>query len=220
MLYRINRLLMAGIVTLGLGASGLRAAEATKAPPAKAVEAKVVAPKPATENQVKPAGTAIDINRLGQILEDMGYDAKKVGDTTYDVVLKRDGWTIYLRLSFSTDGSRLWVVSSLADIEDASKIPNQVLVDLLEATQAHSPSSFYLYNPKDAKKPAFRYLKIARPVDNRGINSRTLRAEIDTLFTSIRDTKALWMPSEWTKTKPAAPATTVSADKKEAKVTK
>jgi hypothetical protein len=220
MMHRMNRWLLAGIVSLGLGASAMsaRAAEEAKGAPAKTTETKKVeTPKTVEPAQARPAGLAIDFARLGQILDDMGYEYKKVGESAYDVVLTRDGWTIYLRLAFSSDKTRLWLVSSLETIEDVTQAPHEILVKLMEANNSHSPSAFYMYNPKDQKKPGLRYLKIGRPVDNRGINARTLRAEIDAVFTSIRGTMQLWKAEEWKKLKPTT--TTTGADK-EAKTTK
>jgi hypothetical protein len=201
---RINRSLLAGIVALGLGASALTA---------NAVEDAKTAPvKPAEQSPAKPAGMAVDFARLGQILDDMGYEYKKVSDTCYEVVLKRDNWAVYLRIYFSPDRTRLWLTSTLADIADVAQAPHEILVKLLEGNMTYGPSHFFMQN--DPKNPARRWLKITRPIDNRGINARTLREQIDTLFTTIRDTKALWLASEWKNLKAT---TTVSADKKDAK---
>jgi hypothetical protein len=170
--------LMAAIATLALGmtAPALWAADATQASPAK---------------------TALTMEDLAKKLADMGYDLKKINDTSYEVVIQRDNWKIYLTILFSADKTRLWLVSNLADIEDISKVPADVLAKLLDGNATCSPSFFY-YNT-DAKRPAFRYLKIARPVDNRGITASVLRTEIDALFDTIKNTKPVWMPSAWKK---------------------
>jgi hypothetical protein len=195
-MYHLKRSMLAGLAVLALGLSLYTAA--------------------ADEAKPKTATTALDGPKLGQMLDDMGYDAKKVNDTTYDIVLKRDGWTIYLRAFFSTDGTRLYLHSNLADIDDMTKVPPEVFVKLMEANGIHGPSFFYLSS--DAKKPGMRYLQVARPLDNRCIAPKQLRTEIDALSTQIKNTKSLWSPAEWSKLQPATPAANDNSVRKDTSV--
>ena len=157
-MYHLNRTMLAGVAVLSLGLCTLMSANADESKP-------------------KPASTALDMPKLAQMLDDMGYETKKINDTTYDVILKRDNWNIYVRLYFSTDGTKLWLNSHLTNIDDMSKVPTEILVKLMEANG---------------------------PVDNRNISAKQLRVEIDAQATIIRSTQNLWKPEEWRKSTPAA----------------
>jgi hypothetical protein len=170
--------LMAGLMTLALGLTALPAAAADTAPTA-------------------PANGALTPETLGKLLTDMGLDPKKINDNVYEVVVKRSNYVVYFRFQLSSDKSRLWVTSYLESIDDVSKVPADVMAKLLEWNFKASPSFFYFYNPADAKKPALRYLYIARPVDNRNITASFLRLELDTMFDTVKNTQSLWKASEW-----------------------
>jgi hypothetical protein len=188
MLYRNTSWFMAGIMALALGV-GL-------------CPAQILA-----QNQARAVNQALTPDDLGKLLTDMGYEPKKIDDNTYEVIIKRDGWAVYLRCCFSSDKTKLWLISSLGDIKDINQAPADVLANLLIANFNHGPSAFYLEDA-DANNKAAKRLKIGRPVDNRAITASILRQQIDAIFSTIRETKDLWKTSEWKSTKAAvAPAT-------------
>jgi hypothetical protein len=197
-MHHLNRTVLASVAMLTLGLCTLNATAADETKTAK------------------PASTAIDGSKLGQMLDDMGYETKKINDTTYDVILKRDNWTIYLRTMFSADGTKLWLHSNLATIDDMSKVPTEVLIKLMEANGVHGPSFFYLST--DTRSSGTKYLQIVRPLDNRSITAKTLRTEIDTICTTIKNTQSLWKPEEWRKLQATTPAANGNSVRQDTKV--
>jgi hypothetical protein len=183
--------LLAGVMSLGLGL-GLLPARAADTPPS-------------------PATQALNHESLGKILSDMGYEPKKISDTTYEVVVKRDGWSVYFRICFSNDKTKVWLISTLANIKDVNQVPAEPLAKLLMANNDHGPSAFYLAKVDDKNKAA-KVLKIGRPVDNRGLTASLLRIEIDTLFSTIKETKELWSASGWKTVKSTTVSPTTDAE--------
>ena len=192
MKYRKISYLLAGVMAVALGATALTvtAAESAKA-----------------ETQTK----AITKADLEKFLKDMGYEPKQSGDTGFNIVLKRDSWTVYFTCALSADGSKLYLMSTLENIEDITKVPADVLANLLEGSYNTSAASFYLRKAGNDKNKNARVLKVAFLVDNRAITAAVLRDGIDQLFTTIKDTKSLWKASEW---KVAKGDAAVGGDKK------
>jgi hypothetical protein len=159
--------------------------------------------KPAVKpSHTKPAATtALTSQTLLKLLTDMGYEPKKINDLTFDLKIQRDGWTIYLRLFLTADQTRVWLTSTLETIPDINKVPAEVLAKLVQGNATYSPCFFYF--EVDPKNKDWRRLRVANPVDNRGITAAVLRAEIDRMVTNIKNSKPLWKASEWKTAKPA-----------------
>jgi hypothetical protein len=157
--------------------------------------ARAQTPAPADTSAKPDACRPIDETDLPKLLENMGYEAQKVDEGVYRVVIEQDSWTIYLRFSLSTDSKqRLWMTTSFGEIKNWEKVPAEPLLKLLVSNDTIGPAHFYVTASGDTRR-----LNMAKAVDNRGITAAVLRREIDKFVSSVKDTAALWDTEAWTK---------------------
>lgn len=149
---------------------------------------------PADAGSKAEAGGPIAEEDLPKMLQNMGYEAEKVDEGVYRVVIEQDSWTFYIRFSLSTDSKqRLWMTSSFGEIKDWQKMAPAPLMALLVANDRIGPAHFYVTVSGDVRR-----LNAARAVDNRGITPAILRRELDKFLTNIRDTAEQWDIEKWT----------------------
>src|SRR5205807_2698661 len=100
-----------------------------------------------TDNQdpVKPtvsAGQALTDESLKQVLENMGYEPKKLSKG-YLLAIKQDTWTINIQIVLSGDTEKVGLNANLGKVEDPSTISASQWMDLLVSNGDIDPSSFY-----------------------------------------------------------------------------
>ena len=178
--------------------------------------------------EVRPAvgGQTLTDESLKMLLDNLGYEPEVIkstgGNPMYRLKLTRDGWEFMFYVSLSSDRTVLWMSAPLMTLPEASKIPAERLEKLLAKNFDIGPAHFCIHGN--------RQLFLEKPIANRGLNASTLRIELDSFTSTIKETGPLWDLKTWTvaapvdtarvpaKTEeklPAKPANKLPADLKE-----
>jgi hypothetical protein len=139
-------------------------------------------PEPVKQSEV--AGQVLTDDSLKSMLDNMGYEPKKL-TKGYLLVIKQDTWTLNMQLVISPDGRKLGLNANLGKVDDLATVPASQWIDLLVSNGDIDPSFFYV--DKEQKK-----LYLHRSFDNRAVAPAILRKELDNFATNIRQTNALW----------------------------
>jgi len=131
----------------------------------------------------RPCVGALTNACLPATLTGMGYEPKALS-SGFLVKVDRDGWTMYVQLVLSSDGSKLGFNANLGDVTEADVTADQ-WKDLLAANQDVDPSTF-IYN-RDNKK-----LYLHRVLDNRGLTAVVLRDQLEKYLTDLKSTEKVW----------------------------
>lgn len=134
--------------------------------------------------QETPAGQTLTNDSLKTILDNMGYEPKKLTNG-YLLAIKQDTWTLNMQLVISPDTRKLGLNSNLGLVEDPSAIKASEWMNLLISNGEIDPSAFYF--SKDQKK-----LYLHRSFDNRAVTPAVMRREIDNFANTITKTADLW----------------------------
>src|ERR1051325_4050714 len=133
----------------------------------------------AQDSASKPSFTILTEDGLKQMLDNMGYEPKKLGKG-YLLSIKRDSWTYNMQLVLSSDHSKLGFNSNLGIVENPESITAEQWKNLLISNGNIDPSFFFF--DKDTKK-----LYLHRVLDNRAIDPAYLRQQIDGFVNNIRE---------------------------------
>ncbi|HLK61345.1 MAG TPA: hypothetical protein VKU00_32645 [Chthonomonadaceae bacterium] len=137
-----------------------------------------------TAQPAASAGQTLNDESLKQMLENMGYEPKKL-TKGYLIVLKQDSWTLNMQIVLSGDTEKMGLNANLGKVEDPSGVSASQWMDLLISNGDIDPSAFYF--DKDQKK-----LYLHRSFDNRAVTPAVLRKQIENFADNIRKTEALW----------------------------
>ena len=164
-------------------------------------------PKPLT---VK--ATRLTDDQLKEMLDRMGYEYKiEAGNgkqpNIYMLKVERDGWTYYLNVSLSFDGSLIWLFAPLKDLPPADKVPAERMEKIFAMTTNLGPAFFSL------NKSRWLYLNVT--LVNKDVTAIKLRSEIDLVLSYVRATEDLWNSAKWTTEAPKTPAENIKTDKKD-----
>jgi hypothetical protein len=131
-------------------------------------------------------GAILTNDCLFAVLSDMGLAPKPL-TKGYLVALKRDGWTLYVLVVLSEDGTKLGFNAKLGGEVTAANVTAAQWEALMAANGDIDPSTFY-YDPKSKR------LFIHRSNDNRKLTGAILRAQLDTFMEQIISTADIWRP--------------------------
>lgn len=150
------------------------------------------------------AGRALTSEDLGRMLENMGHAAKKTGESSYEITIVREGWSfpVAVSLSTNTNGSKLWLCTTLGEIKDFGKVQAERFSSLLASNDKIGPAHFYISVNQET---GVRKLGIGKALDNRGITPLVLLSELGSFIDSIKKTADLWDVSKWEQQAAAQP---------------
>jgi hypothetical protein len=127
------------------------------------------------------SGAALTKLNLKTTLENMGFETKDLGASTYQITLNQ-GTVIPMSVSLSTDESRIWLITFFTDKALTSYSADK-LIKLLQSNWSTGVSFFVLNGNK---------LEMLHPVENRNITPILLRKEIESHARSVTNTETLW----------------------------
>lgn len=130
-----------------------------------------------------PTGQDAQLDRasLNELLQNMGYEAKSLGDSEtsgYEFVTGTD-WKIYLSGQISTSKRYVWLLVNLGEVTEKTKFK-----ELLQSNATVQPSQFYVTSSNR--------LQLAMPVENRGVDAVRMRTAIDAIVKALTDTQTVW----------------------------
>ncbi len=136
--------------------------------------------------QASTSGT-LDSSMLKKALEDIGYEPKDLSKDPekplYEVTIVREGLNIPVSSEVTSSKSYLWLTVTMGSLkEDAADAAK--LRKLLVANGVIQPSHFFITKGDR--------LKLAMPIDNRGVTNAILRKAIDRIVNNVVETKAIW----------------------------
>jgi len=134
--------------------------------------------------QTEPAGQTLSDDTLKTVLDNMGYEPKKLSKG-YLLAIKQSTWTINMQVVLSPDNRKLGLNSNLGVVEDPASIQAAQWMNLLIANGDIDPSAFYF--DKTQKK-----LYLHRSFDNRAITPAILKKEIENFAGNVQKTEDLW----------------------------
>jgi hypothetical protein len=140
----------------------------------------------------KAAGQMLTPTGLGDLLRDLGYEPKEVGKKKdiYDIVVERNNWKIFIRISLSGDRKNLWLDASTVTLKDPDSAAPAVWLKLLELNDEIIPARFSYDNK-------FKQIHLLKPLENQGITPARMRQEIDAFDSLMRRTEPAWAPKNF-----------------------
>lgn len=148
----------------------------------------------AAHAQPGPAGGRLDAAGLRAALVALGYQPREVRNDAgveYEIVLRlRTGGAVTTRVTFSKDGSVVWLVAWLKKVPPGRTISGNAVLDMLVENDAIGPSHFS-YNER------VRWFFLNSPVVNQDLTPERLRGEIDHVAVIAARTEPLWDFERW-----------------------
>ena len=141
------------------------------------------AQEPNVETRPSTRG-ALTESALGQMLEDMGYEPKKLKQG-YLVAIKQDAWTYYVQLVLSPNREKIGLKATMGIVDDPTSIPAGQWLNLLSGNTDIAPSFFYFNKTNNT-------LYMHRIIDNRVVTPALIRQQVDAFCANIKDTSELW----------------------------
>ncbi|MBX9787313.1 MAG: YbjN domain-containing protein [Pirellulales bacterium] len=177
------------------------------APPAPAVpnpEPTVAPAAPAAPGTSAPAASAADgvltYDNFPAFAANLGYDCKKISDSTWQIDASRGSFNMTVNVLFDTKHEVVWFFTFLREVPDLNKVPAEAYRRLLESNMTIGPSHFYMSKAK---------LFLGRALENHHVTSVKFRRELDQFFLDCQATENLWSVEKWNEI--ATPETTTSA---------
>jgi hypothetical protein len=143
---------------------------------------------------------AVTRETLPQMLTNLGYEPKMLGDGTPYITMKAADLTLYVRVSLSGDGRKVWLSSNCGAVNPERVAPANLRKLLARDT---GTARFYLCDCDACQKKTEKDLYVSQPVDNRMLTPAALRAELEDFAGNVARTAPLWQPC----TAPAAEGT-------------
>ncbi|MEZ6142030.1 MAG: hypothetical protein R3B84_15805 [Zavarzinella sp.] len=131
-----------------------------------------------------PSG-AISTDILGKWLRELGYEPKVLSTQVFQVEIVRDRWPVYILLSLSNDGSRIWLESKFSPIAEPDRVPPKAWKQLLEINDVIGPAHFS-FDSTD------RRIHLYCPVKNHSLTQELVRKELDRFDNTVRQTQQYW----------------------------
>lgn len=135
---------------------------------------------------------------LPALLQGLGYETEKVGDTAYRFTVTRGKWSFKINISISANQKKVWMSSYLAEIPDIDKVPAGPLAKLMQSNADIGPASFYLTDDASSTAKQQKWLKIGYALDNHAITPAFFREEMEWFCDRMVETADLWDISKWT----------------------
>ncbi|MBI4615640.1 MAG: hypothetical protein HY720_18625 [Planctomycetes bacterium] len=146
-------------------------------------------PAPAAEER----GTALDEKALLEVLDELGYEVKDLGDGWSRVVIEKDDFKFVLDFAVSSDESYIWIDAPMGDFPEGTMSAER-LGKLLEANGSNGLPKFVI-REQDGKHS----LALMMPIENVSSDPQHLQEAIDRMCSAIRDSVDLWNHANWTK---------------------
>ena len=141
------------------------------------------AQEPTDDTRPAARGALSDASLL-QMLNDLGYDAKKLKQG-YVVAIKQGEWTYNVQFVLSPNREKLGLNANMGTVDDTSTVTAAQWMNLLTANTDTAPSFFY-FNKNN------KTLYMHRVLDNRFITSTILRQQVEAFTANIKDTADAW----------------------------
>lgn len=138
----------------------------------------------AADDTRPPAKASLTDASLFQMLDEMGYEPKKLKQGVV-VSIKQGDWTFNVQLLISPNKEKIGLNANMGLVEDPASVTAAQWMNLLASNTDIAPSFFY-YN-KTSKT-----LYMHRVLDNRYMTSALLRQQIDAFCANIKETADLW----------------------------
>jgi hypothetical protein len=138
----------------------------------------------ANQSESRSIGAVVTDEGLQQMLDNMGFDPKKLGKG-YLITIKRDAWTYNMQILLSPDKTKIGFNANLGIVENPDSVTAEQWKNLLISNGNIDPSFFFF--DKDTKK-----LYLHRVLDNRGITPSFMRQQIENFCGNIKETGDLW----------------------------
>ncbi len=122
---------------------------------------------------------------LGKALKDASYEPKALTAEVFQITVEKDRWPVHVMISYSADGTRIWLESKFAPIEDPDRVPAQAWRRLLEANERIGPAHFAFDN-------ADRRVHLYRSFENTGVDPARLKREVEAFDSIVRKTQEVW----------------------------
>lgn len=147
------------------------------------------------ETPAAQTAKAITESGLERLLREAGYALTVhdlLGVQVFDIADERDGYKFTVRLTLSSDNTRLWATVTLANNLDVDQIPVTTYVQLLRHGLTYGPCQFVLNGNS---------LDLMTSLQNDGITAESLKAAVTSLETTTIATVSTWGSLQ----KPATP---------------
>jgi hypothetical protein len=132
---------------------------------------------------------AVTRETLPQMLTNLGYEPKTLGDGATCITMKTAEFTLFVRVSLSSDGRKVWLASNCGAVNPERVAPARLRNLLARDT---GTARFYLCDCDACLKKTEKDLYVSQPVDNRSLTAQALRAELDDFAGSVVRTAPLW----------------------------
>jgi uncharacterized protein (TIGR03067 family) len=143
---------------------------------------------------------AVGTETLGKLLRELAYEPKALSPDVFQISVERDRWPVYVMLSLSTDGRRIWLESKFAPVEDPDRVPSTAWKRLLEANEKIGPAHFS-FDQGD------RRVHLYKSFDNQSLTAERLKREIDQFDATVRKTQDYWRGENFKPSLPLAEPT-------------
>ena len=138
-----------------------------------------------TEKPKSPEKDALDSERIGKLLKDLGYEPLSLSETVHQVSVSREGWKVHIMVSLTGEGDRLWLECKFAPIAQPQTVPASAWLKLLEENERISPAHFS-FDKSDKR------IHLYKAFDNVGITPARLKKELDAFDAIVRRTQNIW----------------------------
>lgn len=139
---------------------------------------------------------------LAKALKEASYEPKTLTAEVFQITIEKERWPVHIMISYSADGTRVWMECKFAPIEDPDRVSPIAWRRLLEANERIGPAHF-------AYDPADRRVHLYRSFENHGVDAPRLRREVEAFDSIVRRTQEVWRSDNF-KPVPSSTVETVS----------
>ncbi|MGV3719405.1 MAG: hypothetical protein ACO1SX_00730 [Actinomycetota bacterium] len=139
-----------------------------------------------------PNPATVTPESLPQVLTNLGYEPKSLGDQSWYVIVERPGYVLPVRLSLSSDGSKLWFGSKLGTV-DTERLPPQIYQGLL--SRETGAARFYICDCANCEKRPEKELFLSQPTPNRYLTPAHFRQELESFCSNAIRLDGRWRPA-------------------------
>jgi hypothetical protein len=136
---------------------------------------------------------AITPEKLVSILADLGYEPKDVSlngtKDYYQITSERNGWKLFITVSFSSDRSTLWLGVKFKQLDNTAAASPDSWLKLLELTNTYYPVHFALdETPR---------IHVWMAIPNAALDATELRTQIEYFDEVVRTTQPSWISANF-----------------------
>ena len=135
--------------------------------------------------QEKAKDNRISYPDLMKMVENMGYEAKDIGNNNFEIKYESSGATNYVAMNLSPDGSVVWFAAYLIEVKEPDAVPAKAWFGLVNENNKIGPSHF-AYDNSNSR------LYLYRPMANQDITPARVRDSLSIFVRHLRETNNLW----------------------------